>query len=137
MRFEYYKVAHFNKIKNKTPVYINCHTYYSLKYGTMSPEQLLADAKQKGVSCLAVTDINTTSGILDFARLAPRYQIKPVIGIEYRNSPPLQGRGAGGEAFIGIAKNNEGFYELNKFLTQCLASGEMETPETIPMFENL
>lgn len=99
----------------------------------MSPEQLLHEAKQKGYSCLAITDLNNTSGILDFVRLAPRYNIKPVVGIEFSSSLAPLSRGGG---FIGIAKNNEGFYELNKFLTQCLASGVMILPDVIPAFEN-
>ena len=66
-------------------MYLNCHTYFSFKFGTMSPEQLLEEAAQKGISCLALTDINNTSGALDFVRLAPPHHIKPVIGIDFRN----------------------------------------------------
>ncbi len=94
----------------------------------MSPEQLLAEAKRRGISCLALTDINNTSGVLDFVRLAPRYAIKPVIGIDFRNGAE--------QKFIGIAKNNEGFYELNKFLTACSLEGKTIIPDEIPEFEN-
>lgn len=95
----------------------------------MSPEQLLAEAKRKEISQVALTDINNTSGILDFFRLAPKYDIKPVAGIDFRNGNE--------QRFIGIAKNHEGFYELNKFLTQCSLSGETIIPEKIPEFENV
>ena len=93
----------------------------------MSPEQLLQEAKQKGVSSLVLTDINITSGVLDFVRLAPQYNIKPVIGIDFRNGIV--------QNFIGIAKNNEGFYELNKFLSHHLHSGE-PFPGRAPAFNN-
>ena len=66
-------------------MYINCRTYYSFKYGTMSPEQLLQEAQQKGISCLVLTDINNTSGVLDFFRLAPKYNVKSIVGIDFRN----------------------------------------------------
>ena len=67
-------------------MYLNCHTYYSFKFGTMSTEQLLHKAKLKGCTQLALTDINNTSAVLDFVRLAPNYGIKPVVGIDFRNA---------------------------------------------------
>jgi DNA polymerase-3 subunit alpha len=42
-------------------MYLNCHTYYSFKYGTFGPEELLQEAKAKGIPTLALTDINNTS----------------------------------------------------------------------------
>jgi len=101
----------------------------------MSPKQLFAEAEQKEITQIALTDINNTSGILDFFRLAGKYGIKPVAGIDFRNASPLtplQRRGG----FIGIAKNGNGFYELNKFLSECSVSGETVIPENIPEFEN-
>ena len=114
---------HFYGIK----MYLNCHSFFSFKFGTMSPEHLLAEAEQNGISCLALTDINNTSGILDFVRLAPHHHIKPVIGIDFRNGVQ--------QKFIGLAKNNEGFYELNQFLSHHLHSGE-PFPDRAPEFEN-
>jgi DNA polymerase-3 subunit alpha len=109
-------------------MYLNCHSYYSFKYGTRSPEQLLAEAKQKGISQIALTDINNTSGILDFFRLAKNSGVQPVAGIDFRNGAELK--------FIGIAKNDKGFYELNKFLSECSLSGKTIIPDKVPEFEN-
>ena len=67
----------------------------------MSQEDLLREAHQKGFSTVALTDINNTSGILDFFRLAPRFHIKAVAGIDFRNGNR--------QCYIGIAKNAEGF----------------------------
>ena len=97
-------------------MYLNCHSYYSFKYGTMSPEQLLAEAKRLGIDKLAITDINNTSGILDFFRLAPKYNIKPIAGIDFRNGT--------GQQFIGLAKSMNGFKEMNDFLSAHLQSKE-------------
>ena len=108
-------------------MYLNCHSYYSFKYGTMSPEELLREAKRKGISCIALTDINSTSGILDFFRLAKNHEIKPVAGIDFRNGVE--------QKFIGIAKNRDGFYELNKFLSHHLHTGE-KFADRAPEFEN-
>lgn len=108
-------------------MYLNCHTYFSFKYGTMSPEQLLAEAQRKGTPYLTLTDINNTSGVLEFFREASKYNIEPVAGVDFRNGIQQQ--------FIGIAKNIEGFYELNKFLSQHLKTKEpFET--RAPFFNN-
>lgn len=104
----------------------------------MSPEQLLAIAQQLGIACLALTDINNTSGALDFVRLAQRYNVKPVVGIEFNNRflkpADLAVNENSSNHFIGIAKNNEGFYELNKFLTHRLHNSNDLNP--VPDFTN-
>ena len=97
-------------------MHLCCHSYFSLKYGVLSPDDLLCIAAQKNIQSLALTDINNTSGILDFFRLAQRYNVRPVAGIDFRNGVE--------QKFIGIAKSNEGFHELNKFLSEHLISGE-------------
>lgn len=108
-------------------MYLNCHTYFSFKYGTFSPEQLLAEAQQKGITTLAITDINNTSGVLDFVRIAPQYNIKPVVGIDFRNGTKLK--------FIGIAKNIEGYRELNDFLSHHLHN-KFDIPDKAPVFKH-
>lgn len=90
-------------------MYINCHTYYSLRYGTFSEVDLLKLAQENSISTLALTDINNTSACLNFIRKASEYNIKPVIGIDFRNGAK--------QLYIGLAKNNEGFQELNTFLS--------------------
>jgi len=38
-------------------MYLNTHTYYSLRYGTMSIEKLLSDLVEGGFNQAALTDI--------------------------------------------------------------------------------
>lgn len=90
-------------------MYINCHTYYSLNYGTLSETELLELAKANNVNVLCLTDINNTSACLNFIRLAQKEGIKPIVGIDFRNGSDQQ--------FVGLAKNNSGFQELNAFLS--------------------
>jgi len=91
----------------------------------MSPEQLLAEAAKKKNSCIALTDINNTSGILDFFRLAEtpfkiskdgEFKVNPVAGIDFRNGAE--------QKFIGLARNINGFRELNDLLSIHLRNGE-------------
>ncbi len=108
-------------------MYLNCHTYFSFKYGTLSIQQLVEKAKQKGVQKLVLTDINSTSGCLDFIKTAQQQNIDPVLGIDFRNGTQQQ--------FIGIAKNNEGFKELNEVLS-FFNHTRSSIPETAPEFSN-
>ena len=105
-------------------MYINCHTYYSFKYGTLSVAQLLAQAQQLGVTQFVLSDINNTSAVLDFVRLSKKYNIKPIVGIDFRNGVQQQ--------FIGIAKNNDGFAALNNYLSASSVSGKTILPDYFP-----
>ena len=101
-------------------MYINCHTYYSLRYGTIKPEELLRLAAKKGIETLALTDINTTSACLDIVRLAANYAIKPVLGVDFRNKATQQ--------FMILAKNNLGFQHINQYLAGFLHTDGMPIP---------
>ncbi len=103
-------------------MYLNCHTYYSLRYGTIKPETLLAISSKNGVQTLALTDINNTSACLDFVRLSEKYKVKPVLGVDFRNGAQQQ--------FVVIAKNNNGFQEINTYLSQFLHDHTLKIPET-------
>ncbi len=91
-------------------MYLNCHSYYSLRYGTLSVEALVGQAKMLGIQTLALTDINNTMGMVDFVRECRRQGIKPVAGVEFRNKDHL--------LYVGIARNNRGFRALNEMLTK-------------------
>lgn len=101
-------------------MYLNCHTYYSLRYGTIAPKQLLAIASTHGTKTLALTDINNTSACLDFVRLSDTYKIKPILGVDFRNGAQQQ--------FILIAKNNNGFQNINHYLSHFLHHQELKIP---------
>lgn len=107
-------------------MYVNVHSYYSFNYGTMSIEELLQYAQSMGVTCFALTDINNTSGHLDFLRLAPKYGIKPVLGIEFKSEQAH---------YIGIAHNNQGLQQLNELLTLSRAY-KQAIPNTPPELDH-
>ncbi|MBL0104168.1 MAG: DNA polymerase III subunit alpha [Bacteroidetes bacterium] len=102
-------------------MFLNCHSWFSLNYGTLSVVDLLKEARRCSVPKLALTDINNTSGMSDFVRLAPSYGVEPVAGIEFRTGAFHH--------YTGLAKNEEGFRALNEFLTFSLRKGTAEQPE--------
>src|SRR6185436_8044405 len=97
-------------------MYLNCHTYYSFKFGAMSIEGLRKEATAKSACKFVLSDINNTSAILEAHRLVKehpkKYPVQPIVGIDFRNGAE--------QKFIGIAKNHHGFFELNNFLTNSL-----------------
>ena len=106
---------------------LNCHSYFSLRYGMIPEEDLLKLSKENGYGCIALTDINNTSGCLNFIRMAPKYDIRPIVGIDFRNGNRQQ--------FVGLAKNNAGFQELNAYLSEHLHH-KKNFPDQAPMLEN-
>lgn len=59
---------------------------------------------------MALTDINTVTGIYDFIKGCQSAGIKPIVGMEFRCEHQLR--------YIGLAKNSEGLAEMNRFLTR-------------------
>ncbi len=106
---------------------VNSHTYHSLRYGIFSPEELVDTAKKNGIEYIALTDINTMTGIYDFVLAARKAGVKPIAGIEFRNGDELM--------YIGLAKNLIGFQELNKFLSHALQN-KSSYPDRAPEFNH-
>ncbi|WP_299315299.1 DNA polymerase III subunit alpha [uncultured Aquimarina sp.] len=109
-------------------MYLNCHSYYSLRFGTFSEIDLLELAKENQINCLTLTDINSTTACLNFIRKAKDYQIKPIVGIDFRNNNQ--------QLFVGIAKNNEGYKELNNFLSYH-SHNKLDFPIKAPQLKNV
>jgi DNA-directed DNA polymerase III PolC len=109
-------------------MYLNCHSYYSLRYGTMPIDVLVAEAKKCSVEFLALTDINNTTGTFDFVKTCKNNGIKPIAGVEIRQGDTL--------LYICLAKNLSGFREINELLTKTNL-GEMTLPLQSPAFKDV
>ncbi|HEU4790246.1 MAG TPA: DNA polymerase III subunit alpha [Flavobacterium sp.] len=109
-------------------MYLNCHSFHSLRYGTIPLEELMGQAVTCGVKTMALTDINTVTGIYDFIKGCDAVGIKPIVGIEFRCGYQFR--------YIGLAKNVSGLAEMNRFLTAHNFSGE-SLPVCAPEFDNV
>lgn len=105
---------------------LNAHSYYSLRYGTLSIEEIVRIANENHYDCIALTDINNTSSALHFVKQCFEKGIKPIVGAEFRKGHEL--------LFVAIAQNNEGFREINELLTYSNLSGIPYPTE--PSFNN-
>jgi DNA polymerase-3 subunit alpha/error-prone DNA polymerase len=109
-------------------MYLNCHSFHSLRYGTIPLTDLVEQAHLCGIKALALTDINTVTGIYDFVKLCEKFEIKPLVGIEFRNENDL--------LYIGLAKNQNGIAEMNRTITQHNFEAT-PLPFQAPNFENV
>src|SRR5690554_1388021 len=89
---------------------LNLHSYYSLRYGTLSLRQLIDGMVANGYDTAVLTDINNSTASLDFIRECRAAGLNGLVGMEFRNGDKL--------LYIGIAQNERGFKELNEFMTE-------------------
>jgi len=76
---------------------------------------------------MALTDINNSAGIMDFVKGCRENGIRPIAGIEFRKDDVW--------LYTGLAKNNEGFRELNEFLSYHNIE-DVPLPDQPPVLEN-
>ncbi len=112
---------------NFSIMYLHTHSYYSLRYGTLSLQNLIDLALKNEVKAMALTDINNTSGTPEFVKLCLKNGIHPMAGIEFRKGDQ--------HLYTGLARNNKGFRELNEFLSWH-NENKVELPGTPPFFPN-
>ena len=109
-------------------MYLNTHSFFSFHYGAMSVKTLLETAQLLNIRKLALTDINNTSGCLEFIRQSSKFGIEPVVGIDFRNGILQQ--------FVALACNEEGFFEINRYLSHFLEN-EIPIPDRAPAFNHV
>ncbi|MDO7742208.1 MAG: PHP domain-containing protein, partial [Pedobacter sp.] len=109
-------------------MYLNCHSFHSLRYGTIPLSELVEQAIEYKLTTLALTDINTVTGIYEFIKACKNNGIKPLVGMEFRHDHRLH--------FISLAKNKAGLGEMNRLLTHHNFEGT-PLPLQAPDFENV
>src|SRR5690554_183057 len=107
---------------------LNVHSYYSLRYGTLNIEQLVEGLILNGYDTAVLTDINNSSAAFNFIKECRKNGFNGLVGMEFRNADEL--------LFIGIAKNEEGFRELNELMTVANRKNSL-LPFMAPEFNNV
>ena len=91
---------------------LNTHSYYSLRYGILTVENIVEFGLQNESEFVSLTEINSTTTLHDFLRLTKKNKVKPLWGIDFRNGAQQQ--------FIAYARNTAGVNELATFLSEHL-----------------
>ncbi|MGW6391948.1 DNA polymerase III subunit alpha [Streptomyces sp. NPDC055103] len=114
---------------------------YSLRYGASHPERLAKRAAERGMDALALTDRDTLSGAVRFAKACAKEGVRPLFGVDlaYEVPEPVNGTGQGsarrvpvrGGAFVDesapralfLARSRTGWASLCAMITAAHAGG--------------
>ena len=108
---------------------INCKSRHSLRYGTITADQLPKMALKLGYDAVGLTDVNTITGVYPFIKACEKEGVKPLVGMEFRRDR------ANELLYVGYARNEEGFRELNEFLTEYNLE-QRPLPDVPPVFDH-
>ncbi|OON82446.1 DNA polymerase III subunit alpha [Streptomyces tsukubensis] len=129
------------------PGFTHLHTAsgYSLRYGASHPERLAERAAERGMDAVALTDRDTVSGAVRFAKACAAQGVRPLFGAEIAVGEPARDRRRApvrGGAFVDesapratyLAREGaKGWASLCRLLTAAHADGG---PPLLPWQEN-
>jgi DNA polymerase III alpha subunit len=111
---------------------LHVHSNYSLLKGTLTLDGLVSSAKESGLKSLSLTDLNSMSGLIQFAKKCNEEKIKPILGAEI-DDPKETNLSA-----VFLAKNNKGYSELCKIITSRKLNDDFSLIKIVNIFnENL
>jgi len=107
--------------------HLHVHTEYSLLDGLCRITQLIAKAKEMGMTSLAITDHGSMHGVIEFYLAAKEAGLKPIIGCEtYVAETSRLNRNAGDKTphhLVLLAKNQQGYHNLIQLITKAHLEG--------------
>ncbi len=107
--------------------HLHVHSEYSLLDGLCRIPQLIAKAKELGMTSLAITDHGSMHGVIDFYTAAKEAGVKPIIGCEtYVAETNRQSRNASDKNsyhLVLLAKNQQGYHNLIHLITKAHLEG--------------
>src|SRR5690606_33652498 len=106
---------------------LNVHSYYSLRYGTLSIEQLIDSLIEYGYHTAVLTDINNSTGVFEYIKASRAKGFNALAGMEFRRGDKL--------LYIGIAQNEDGFQELNENMSYYNLNKDAVMPDRAPEFK--
>ncbi len=120
-------------MSEKQFTHLHVHTQYSILDGAASIDPLLKKAAEDGMQALAITDHGNMYGVLEFTRLAKKYNVKPIIGCEMYVTEGSRREREGkkdrsGHHMILLAKNYQGYKNLSKLCSIGYLEGFYYTP---------
>jgi len=90
---------------------LTVRSYYSLMWGTSSPKEICAVAKQRGYNRLALTDTDNLYGLWPFLKACERMGIIPIVGAELTDCTSKR-------RAVCLVENDEGYRNLCRLITR-------------------
>ena len=108
--------------------HLHVHTQYSILDGASNIRDLIASAKTKGMTALAITDHGNMFGVKEFYNEAKAQGVKPIIGCEVYVAENSRFEKTGkedrsGHHLILLAKNLAGYKNLVKLVSRSYTEG--------------
>lgn len=103
-------------------VHLHTHSHYSLLTALPKVEDLLAEAKEMGMTALALTDTSAMYGAVEFYLKAKEYGIKAIIGSEIFVCKDLHSKNNTAEdrrrhQLVLLAENERGYKNMMKIIS--------------------
>ncbi|HER19680.1 MAG TPA: DNA polymerase III subunit alpha, partial [Chromatiales bacterium] len=102
-------------------VHLHVHSEYSLIDGTLRVKDAVAQAKERGMPAIALTDQGNLFAMVKFYKAALGAGIKPIFGADcfvYENAQTPPSR------VVLLAQNDAGFLHLTELLSQAYCEGQ-------------
>ncbi|HUL84150.1 MAG TPA: DNA polymerase III subunit alpha [Actinomycetota bacterium] len=114
-------------------VHLDVRSFFSLKEGAFSPEQLAQRAAALGMPAVAMTDRDGLYGAARFVRACADTGVRPILGASLTvraDDQPVQGRDA---HVVLLAEDHHGYANLCRLVTDAQLLGERGDPSiTVP-----
>ncbi len=108
-------------------VHLNVRSYFSLRDGAFSPEDLVRQASALGMPAVAMTDRDGLYGSARFAAACAREGMRPIFGATL-TVRLREGMGTADRPVVVLAKDARGYGNLCRLLTDAHMSGERGDP---------
>lgn len=116
---------------NRDFVHLHLHSQYSLLDGAIKFDELFSQAKEYGMTAVALTDHGNLFGAAEFYKEAKKAGIKPIIGCEVYVAPTSRQDKSSEEKnhhLTVLSMNGEGYRNLSKLLTRAYFEGFYKKP---------
>ncbi len=90
--------------------HLHVHSNYSFCRGASKIEALVDAALARGMSAMALTDINGVYGLVWFLQYAAERGLRPIVGSELRTAK---------ERAVLLARNRDGYETLCRIISRC------------------
>ncbi|HZB03807.1 MAG TPA: DNA polymerase III subunit alpha [Actinomycetota bacterium] len=115
-------------------VHLHCRSYFSLKDGAYSPEDLALGAAERGMPAVALTDRDGLYGAVRFTDACHRVGVQPILGarLTLGDGGPAGVRPSVDPRVLLLARDAVGYGNLCRLITEAHMSGERGEPSLSP-----
>ena len=117
-------------------IHLHNHTHYSILEGLPKPQDLVAKAKEYGMSAVAITDTANLHGCHEFYAACKKEDIKPILGgeiwVQSTLDPNLNHK------LVLLSKNLSGYRKLIALFSRASLDTQTKVPRvTLEDFQNM